>query len=112
MAFLLGAQKYFIAALVALVLLLGGTSLIYRANYHTAQIEQAVAEANLRETTASLARMEQAHAAQIEALFRADAEIQRLSELRRTARERIINAPASQDGPVSHLLRDTINGVR
>lgn len=104
-------QKYFIAALIAGVLLLGATAATYRANYLVAQQQRQTAEARLQETIASLDSLRRSHAAQIEALTQAAAAAAQHTDQRRTSRERVLNAKPPEDGPVSPVLRCAVTGV-
>lgn len=106
-----GAQKYFIAGLLALLLLTSAAMLVYRASYHAEHAARTAAEQTLREAHDTIEAMRRTHAAQVEALTRAEAEARRLSEQRRTSRERVLNAPSTQDGPVSPLLRCAVAGL-
>jgi hypothetical protein len=106
-----GIQKYFMAGLLALLLLTSATTLSYRAFYQAERTARTAAEQTLREAHDTIEAMRRTHEAQVQALMRADAEAQRLAEQRRTARERVLNAPSTQDGPVSPVLRCAVAGV-
>jgi hypothetical protein len=113
MALLLaGAQKYFSALLVALLILAGSTALVYRANYQSEQIRRVAVEGQLQETLTSLDTLKATHAAQMAAILRNEANDQTREQAHSAARERTLNAADDQNGPVSDILRDAINGMR
>lgn len=108
---ILGIQKYFTVGLVVTCLLLGSLAWGYRSSARMEAAQRATIEIALRETTTAYAELQQTHAKQLEALFRADAAITLLRDQHRSARESILNAPQDQDAPVSPILRCTITGV-
>lgn len=112
MIFSLGIQKYFIAALVAGILVASAAALSYRSGYHGERQRRIDTEASLQRTVASLEEVTRSNQASLEAVTRATALARSLVEQRTTLRERTLTAPNDQDGPVAPVLRDAVNGVR
>jgi hypothetical protein len=106
-----GVQKYFMAGLLALLLLTGVTALSYRAFYQAERAARTAAEQTLSEAHNTIEAMRRTHEAQVQALMRAETEAQRLAEQRRTARERVLNAPSTQDGDIAPVLRCAVAGL-
>ena len=106
-----GVQKYFMAGLLALLLLTSAATLSYRAFYQADYAARTAAERTLREAHETIDAMRRTHEAQVQALMRAEAEARRLAEQRRTSRERVLNAPPTQDGTVSPVLLCAVAGV-
>lgn len=106
-----GVQKYFMVGLVAFALLATSASLYYRASYRAQYAERVAVEKRLTETVAAFNEAKRLHENQVASLARAEAAARALAEDRRTSRERILNAPQTQNGPVSPVLRCAVTGV-